>query len=97
MKREVIVGVKIGTLQENGRVPKILAFIGDEPPSYSVNIITLDDGRKVVALVDSFAGGVAYAVTSEPVNAKGKELEIEPSEIDFMKKNYPALHRLLAA
>lgn len=87
MNREVIVGTKLETLQENGRIPKDLKWVGEIPPSYSISIIRKPD-KTVIALVDSFAGGVSYAVTKETVSAKGKDVEIDNEEIGFLKRRY---------
>lgn len=97
MKRTVIVGVKVELLQENGRVPKSLDWIGEIPPSYSINVIERENGKTIVALVDSFAGGIAYALTDEKVTATGKAIETDDEELSFLKKNYPNLHKEITA
>lgn len=97
MQRIIITGVKANVLQDNGRLPKNLAWNGEIPPSYSISIIPKENGETVVALVDSFAGGVAYAVTQEKIHATGKEVDIDSQELNWVRNKYPMLYEKLIA
>lgn len=88
-----IAGMKLEQAIQAKIIPKGLSWIGNKPISYSINVMrNISDTKTIIVLTDSFGGGISFATTPEVLELKSLGREIEQSELDFIKKNYPQLH-----
>lgn len=93
IKRVSVVGIKIHQLQERGKIPGDIKWVGTIPPSYSLSFVTNTDNQDETLIVvsDGFGGGIAWARVMQAVDIIGKELEITRDEKDYLREKYPSL------
>lgn len=73
-------------------IPKNLNWIGNVPSSYSINIMRNKSNTKsIIALTDSFGGGVAYTLVENHIYPVDMGRELDKDEEDFIKRVYPNL------
>ena len=92
MKRINVAGIKWDVLEEQGKVPSGLKWVGNIPSSYSIHLMKNQDKSKtIVALSDAFGGQVAYAHYDGDIDLKGSETAMDAEEQKFLRSHYPIL------
>ena len=76
----------------------ITEWTGEIPPLYNVAVMKPDDKSKtLVALTQSFGGGVAWAIYEGNIEVEGVEQELDQEELEYLKRRHPDLSRALNA
>jgi hypothetical protein len=76
----------------------VTEWTGDIPPVYNVVAIKHDDQSKtLIALTDSFGGGVAWAIYESNIEVKGVEQELDQEDLEYLQRRHPDLQTAINA